>query len=70
MKSEKRYASRKDIFDNYYLYSIGGKQQNSQVKKVYNDLVQAAYKKAGYVHPFLLNKATEKRVWLPERTHI
>ncbi len=68
--AEKRNLNREDMYKDYYLYSIGGKVQMSFVKKLYNEVVQAAYKNAGYVHPFLLTKATEKRMWLPERTNI
>lgn len=68
--AEKRNAEPKEILENYYAYSIGGKMQMDFVRNFYNNVVKNAYKNSALVNPWLLDKHKMKNSWLPERTHI
>lgn len=56
-----------EIWNNYYLYSAGGKVATARMRTFYNNRVRSVYKQMGLQHPFELR---DKSKYIPERQKI
>lgn len=56
-----------DIWNNYYMYSAGGKVATARMRTFYNNRVKSVFKQMGLLHPFELR---DKIKYLPERQKI